>query len=63
MAEIQSMEQKTSTNTMNMLTEQAFRERRDVLGKIIKSKFYRVIERVKKAQDVALQQLDDILNE
>lgn len=63
MAEIQSMEQKTSSNTMSMLKEQAFRERRENMSKVIKAKFFRVIERLKKAQDVALQQLDDMLNE
>ena len=63
MAEIQSMEQRTSSNTMNMAMEQAFRERRDILSKTIKAKFYRVIEKIKRAQDVAIQQLDDYLNE
>lgn len=63
MAEIQNIEQKTSSSTMNMLTEQAFRDRRDALSKIIKAKFYRVIERLKKAQDVALHQLDEVITE
>jgi hypothetical protein len=63
MAEIQNIEQKTSQNTLNMLMEQAFRDRRDYLSKIIKAKFFRVQDRLKKAQDVALQQLDDLLNQ
>ena len=63
MADIQSMEQRTSSNNMSMLMEQAFRERRDILSKMIKAKFYRVIEKLKKAQDMAIQQLDEHLNE
>jgi hypothetical protein len=48
---------------MNMLMEQAFRDRRDTLSKVIRAKFFRVQERLKKAQDAALQQLDDILTQ
>lgn len=63
MTEIQNIQQRTTPSTMNILMEQAFRQKRENLSKTIRSKFYRIIDRLKRAQQVALQQLDDMLNQ
>lgn len=50
-----------SVGTVTTTLEQAFREKRESMAKAIRMKFSKVMDRLRKAQDTALEELTSML--